>query len=144
MIEGLAFHHKGLAVKNKEGALKFLECLGYSFSEVIFDPLQGVDLIFCEHPKMPAVELVFNESGSSIKSPLGSILKGASERIYHICYSTNDIDATVEKIKDLGMRIIPISTKKPAILFNGKLVAFYMIAGYGIVEFLEISGDENE
>ena len=55
---GLSFHHLGLAVTRPGEAVGFLQGLGYDAGEAVRDPLQNVDLIWCTHPQMPAVEVI--------------------------------------------------------------------------------------
>lgn len=131
---GLQFHHFGLAVRNVAQALKVLQGMGYVCGEQIHDPLQNVMLIWCEHQRMPAVELVsaFTDGG-----PLDKILNDNPQLIYHICYSSFDILASIAAIKDDAIRVLPVSSPKPAVLFNGKQVGFYQIKGFGLIEIVE-------
>lgn len=131
---GLQFHHFGLAVREVPGTLKVLQGMGYTCGEQIHDPLQQVMLVWCEHPQMPAIELV---SPSGEAGPLDNILSNDSEVIYHLCYSSSDIIASVAAIKDEGIRVLPVAAPKPAVLFDGKQVGFYQIKGFGLIEIVE-------
>ena len=132
----LTFHHLGLAVSVVDKASLFVKSLGYKLGIPISDPLQRVDLIMCVHPEMPAIELVFNESNFN-ESPISSILKGRGESIYHICYECNNIINSMELIKSSGLKVVKVSAAKPAILFGGRLVAFYYVSGFGLIELLQ-------
>jgi len=134
---GLSFHHLGLAVQKKEQAVKFLSGTGYQVAQPIYDTNQEVNLIMCTSPTQPDVEIVFP---SEKEGPLDNILKSQDSLIYHTCYESTDIDASVRKIKACGLRVVLVSDKKEAILFNNKLVAFYYIKGMGLIEILEVSG----
>lgn len=138
---GLKYHHFGLATKNEKKATDFLRGLGYSISGIIYDPLQMVNLIMCEHKSFPDVEVIFPKSKNETNSPLSNIFKLQNELIYHICYTTTNLDMSLQKIKEIGLRVIPISLKKEAILFNNNPVSFYKIAGFGIIEILELPKD---
>lgn len=135
---GLKYHHLGLATKNEKKAADFLSGLEYSIGKKIFDPLQNVNLIMCKHEVFPNIELIFPKSVDDLNGPLSNIFKFQNELIYHTCYSTSNQDMSLRKIKESGLRAIPISSKKKAILFNNSLVSFYKIIGFGIIEILEL------
>jgi len=135
LLSGLKFHHNGLAVRNNEKATIWLESLGYSASEVVYDPEQDVNLQLFTLSGSPTFELVM--PGKSADGPLASILSRYEEMIYHTCYEVEDLDATLAEIRGLGLRVMTVSERKPAVLFGGRHVSFYKIAGFGIVEFLE-------
>jgi catechol 2,3-dioxygenase-like lactoylglutathione lyase family enzyme len=131
---GLAFHHLGLAVLNPQKALSFLKGLGYHWDSPITDPVQNVNLVLCEHPSAPAIELIFPTDSPG---PVSNILKSRQELFYHICYETVDLKRSLNNIKEQGNRIITISPPNPAILFSGRQVSFYYVDGFGLIEILE-------
>ncbi|MBI4373556.1 MAG: VOC family protein [Deltaproteobacteria bacterium] len=135
----LTFHHLGLAVNDRPKALHFLKGLGYAIGDEIFDPLQNVNLTMCRSQTMPDVEVVSQSDGPS---PLDNILKQNKDLIYHCCYSTPDLKATLVNIEQDQNKFICISPPKPAVLFSGKLVSFYLIKGFGIIEILEDPASE--
>ncbi len=135
LVKYLSFHHMGLAVKNDNEALVMLQALGYSIGDRIYDPLQNVYLRLCTSVNQPAVEIV--QPGDNGKSPVDLILSKYNELIYHTCYETLDLCATLETIEQIGMRCILLSDRKPSVLFGGRHVSFYKICGWGIIEFLE-------
>ena len=132
---GLKFHHMGLALRKEDEALKFLSGLGYTTSEKIYDPEQKVNLRICEQEGFPAVELVTEQEGED--GPLTSILKKHTELIYHTCFETKDLETTLDAFEKDGIRVLPVSSPKPAVLFGGRKVSFYTVMGYGLVEILE-------
>ncbi len=131
---GMNFHHLGLAVTYVDKARQFAAGLGYQLGEVVYDPNQKVNLCLCTNPNLPSIELVFSAGQSS---PLDNIISNRTEAIYHICYEVHNLDKTLKSIKDGGNRIICISPPKPAILFENRIVSFYIVKGFGLVEFLE-------
>ena len=133
---GLRFHHFGLAVRDVPAALNVLRGLGYRCQDEIHDPLQEVRLVWCDHPAMPAVELV---APSDKPGPVDNILEHSTESIYHLCYEASDIDESVEAIKASGLRVLPVAPPKPAVLFGGRRVGFYQLRGFGLIEILEDS-----
>lgn len=130
----LKFHHFGLATRDQGETGRMLCGLGYSLGAPIFDPLQNVHLIWCEHDSMPAIEVVYP---SDSPGPLDTYLTEFSEMVYHLCYVTNDIQSSVDAMKAAGMRILPVAAPKPAVLFDGRQVGFYMARGLGLIEILE-------
>ncbi len=131
---GLGFHHLGLASRRPELTLKLLQGMGYSVTGQVYDPLQNVYLRLCMHPSMPTLELVAPADGAG---PLDKILSTAGESLYHLCYETADPDGSVEDLKAAGHRVICMSPPKPAVLFNGRRVSFYLVKGLGLIELLE-------
>lgn len=134
MTLSLAFHHFGLAVAEPERACRFLSDLGYRVGESLLDPEQNVFLIWSEHDVMPAVEVVYPcEGGGS----LDVIVKQRDSMVYHICYSCDDLGDAVEAIKERGHRVVQVTPPKPAILFGGCRVGFYLIKGFGLIVLVE-------
>lgn len=133
-IPRLAFHHLGMAVRSPVETIKVLQVLGYSISSKVYDPLQKVNLIMCNHTAMPAVELIYSDD---VENPvLEDVLKHKNESIYHICYEVEDIEETIKLLKK-EFRVLLISKPKPAILFENRLVAFYFIKNFGVIELLK-------
>ena len=135
---GLVFHHLGLAVQAPEAAAAFLAGLGYAIGQRISDSSQRAGLIMCTHPGMPDVEIVFPDGG---KGPLDGILKRSGEGLYHTCYISRDVGTSIELMRKDGCRIVCVSPAQPAVLFAGRKVSFYHVAGFGLMEILE-SGEE--
>jgi len=134
-LSGLRFHHLGLAVGSPDPAKSFLVTLGYGVGESIFDPLQNVHLTMCQHPSMPAVEIICKGEGAG---PLDRLLARQPEGlIYHMCYATGNLEQALVAITGSGLRAYCVSPPKPAILFGGKLVSFYQIIGMGLIEIID-------
>lgn len=131
---GLAFHHLGLAVRNKTPALHFLQGLGYQVGQQVYDPNQEVNLLFCHSAQQPDVEVIYP---SDKPGPLDRILQAAPSQIYHICYASKDIEQSIALVKQSGLRVIPVASAKPAPLFNGSPVAFYQLKGFGLIEIVQ-------
>lgn len=131
---GLTFNHLGLAVSNQAKALNFLKGLGYHIGDEVFDPEQNVNLVLCRSQTMPDVEVV---SQSKQPSPLDNILKKNRDLIYHACYTTDNLKDTLSSVEQDQNKFICILPPKPAILFSGKLVSFYLVNGFGIIEIME-------
>lgn len=131
---GLSFHHLGLAVKTPDSAQLFLSSLGYSECGSVYDELQNVNLIMCNHNVMPDVEIIYP---SDTPGPLDIILSSRNELVYHMCFETKNLTETLSAIKEDGIRFRMVSEPMNAILFGNRKVSFYMIKGFGLIEILE-------
>ena len=133
-LTGLRFHHLGLAVREPEPALRFLQSLGYGIGRWICDDLQKVNLMMCRSATMPDVEVIcrVGETG-----PLDSILSRVESLIYHVCYEVDDLEAVLEDLRGQGHRLRCVESRKPALLFAGRQVSFYYVQGFGLIEMLE-------
>jgi Glyoxalase/Bleomycin resistance protein/Dioxygenase superfamily len=131
---GLTFDHLGLATRDAMKTLAFLRCLGYLTPPFVYDPLQRVNLALCEHASMPSIEVI---SAADETGPLDAILTHQPQAIYHVCYRSREVAATLAAIKAAGHRTLTISPPKPAVLFDHRLVGFYMVRGFGLIEIIE-------
>jgi methylmalonyl-CoA/ethylmalonyl-CoA epimerase len=131
---GLVFDHLGLATRDAEKTLGFLRGLGYQTPGVVHDPIQRVNLVLCQHLSMPAVEVIFAATDAG---PLDAVLAQQPQSIYHLCFRSCDLAASIAAIKASGSRVLVVSSPKPAVLFGGSLVSFYMVRGFGLIEIIE-------
>lgn len=131
---GLRFDHFGLAVSEPKRACAFLADLGYEIGPRIHDSLQKVNLIFCRSAAMPAVELIFPAESPG---PLDSILVGRTEIIYHLCFECDSEVKSIAAMKESGHRVVCVSTQKPAALFGGQPVSFFLVRGFGLIEIVQ-------
>ena len=133
---GLRFHHLGLAVRRPRDAVRFLGGLGYKVAEPLFDPEQNVNLIMGRHQgAMPDVEIIYPAAD---KSPIDGFLAERRDGIvYHLCYVTADLVATLAALAESGVRAVCKAPPTPAVLFGGRKVSFYDIVGMGLVEIIE-------
>jgi Glyoxalase/Bleomycin resistance protein/Dioxygenase superfamily len=130
---GLEFHHYGLAVRTPEAAFRYLEDLGYRAGSSCYDPLQKVNLAMRHHDHMPDVEVIWpgNEP-----SPIDSMLKRSDSMIYHLCYTSANVERSVVAIEQAGLEVLALDAAQPALLFDGLEVSFYSITGVGIIEVI--------
>lgn len=132
----LSFHHFGLAVHAPEMARLYLKGLRYQLGEPLYDPIQKVNLQMAEHSMQPRIELVWP---ATAPGPLDSLIKGSQGMIYHTCFVASNVQHSIELMKNQGLRVVTVSSPKPAILFSGRLVSFYMVRGVGLIEVLSDS-----
>lgn len=132
----LRFHHMGLAARRPEPARRFLEAVGYEVAPAVLDPRQGVMLAMAAHASMPRVEVVTPVEGTD--GPLGAVLRAQTELVYHVCYEVPAVDLAVERLRATVGAVRMVSPPTPAVLFGGRPVSFWMVAGVGLVELLEV------
>jgi len=111
-------------LKNANKTVKFLEGMEYHIGETTYDELQKVNIIYCQHPLMPSIEIIFK---AEEEGPIQNLLKYSKENIYHICYKSVNPDESILLIKNDGFRVITVSKPKTAVLFNHKKVSFYYV-----------------
>jgi hypothetical protein len=129
---GLRFHHLGLAVAEPEAAIRFLGAMGYRVQTRVFDPLQNVNLMMLEHATMPDVEAVWP---GDEPSPIDGMIR-QGHMVYHLCYVTDDPEASIAAMERAGMEVLPVGQAKPARLFGGTPVSFHHVDGFGLIELI--------
>ncbi|TXN75923.1 lactoylglutathione lyase [Methylobacterium sp. WL18] len=133
VLSGLSFHHFAVATEDVQISSAYLIALGYDRACNAYDPLQGVNLELWHHDTLPDVELVWP---SESKGPLSTILKKKGVGIYHLCYEVDDISDAIDAFYEKNLNVLQIVEPRPAVLFDGRLVAFYVVDGFGLIELL--------
>jgi methylmalonyl-CoA/ethylmalonyl-CoA epimerase len=125
---GLPLHHIGLASSDIEKAAEFVKRTFVIRSDTgtIFDELQNVRVRLFNEGEAGAIELV---SGLPVAR-----LAESGAALCHLCYATDDIEATFRRARESGA--LPVSVPKKAVLFDMRRVAF-VYTPLGLVEFLE-------
>lgn len=131
-MEGIKFHHFGIACKEIDRTAEAYAQLGYSKGETIFDPLQNINICFLTHTEMPMVELL---SPVDENSPVVQILEKNGVTPYHTCYGVDNLDAAIKSFK--RSRYVVVSKPKEACAIDGKRVAFLYNADMGLIELVE-------
>ena len=134
MIPGLTFHHHGLALHEDAEARTMLGLLGYAVGPLVIDPQLCVRLRLCTHPAFPAVEIV---TRGEERGPLDGLLRKHDQLLYHTCYEVADRADVLARFEDAGLRVLPVLQPTPAVLFDGRLVSFHTMLGFGLVELLD-------
>jgi hypothetical protein len=137
-ISELRFHHVGLLTDDPVLAAARLERLGYRPGDAVDDPLQQARLQLCHGPTASAaIELVTPLPGNEA---LARLFKRRGDHMYHVCFTAPSFEAaqTALSLRE-GDAVTVVSGPKPAVLFDGALVAFYLVGGLGLVEILEAS-----
>ncbi len=129
---GLRFHHLGLAVPAPDQAFRFLGTLGYTEGASTFDPLQNVNLAMRHHLEMPDVEVIWPGEGAS---PIDQMVRRGN-MIYHLCYVTDDAEASIAAMETEGLGVLSLGLPKPAKLFGGVPVSFHRVDQVGLIELI--------
>lgn len=131
VLDNLTFHHIGLACRDMARDRRDHEFLGYrAEGEVFADPTQRIRGLFMTLGPM-RVELLepLDET-----SPLHAYLKRGI-KIYHQCFLTPDIEATIQSLQSHGARVA--SPPKPAVAFDGRRIAFLLLPSQMLIELIE-------
>ena len=116
----MKLNHLGIAVRDINiSATKYKENLGWEYrSEVFFDPIQNVNILFMGDENDILYELI---EPVDENSPVSRLLNKRIS-LYHFCYEVDDIDS---KIKELvNKKYVLISGPSKSVAFNGKRIAF--------------------
>lgn len=113
---GTRIAHVGLAVPSLSAILPFYrDVLG--LPEVELDDADGARIVGLAAGE-PLVELL---EPASPDTPIGRFLAKRGPGIHHICLSVDDLDATLARCRDAGVRLID---ETPRIGAEGKRIAF--------------------
>jgi hypothetical protein len=118
-------------------AFRYLAALDYRDGATCFDAHQRVNVAMRHHDTMPDVEVIWPGDGPS---PLDRILKKSDSVIYHLCYTSHDVQKSIAAFETSGLEVLPISEPAPAPLFDELPVSFYSVAGFGIIELIHMDG----
>ncbi len=124
----MEFHHIGIATENIDNSItklkKYFDIK--EISDTVFDANQNANLCMLTLSNNVKIELI---NGEVVRN----ILK-KRQYLYHTCYSTNNIEKTIEDLVSDGAFLV--SSPKEAILFGNKKVAFLMW-DLGLIELVE-------
>ncbi len=126
--------HVGLVVADLQAGRAHLETF-YQASprgEPFDDPNQQASVWFFDAHGV-TIELIAPLGESS---HLQNVLKRSGEHLAHLCYEVDDLSATIERMRANKAMLI---SRKPAIAFGGRDVAFVLLPNRTIVELLASS-----
>lgn len=127
--------HLGIAVSNIEEYYR--KCLSVispksRLSKIFTDESQKSRIAFVidvNGPKLELVEALGEGSPTYLRSQSG---KGG---LYHLCYSTNDLDSQVVLLERAGF--LMLGKPQPAVAFGGKRVIFFYTPFRELIEIVE-------
>jgi len=127
-VEGMRFHHIGIACRDIEEGKKNLQKLysGIEFGQTVFDKEQDASLCMARVAGGLSLELIAGE-------PVRKLVE-KNVSYYHLCFEVDDINGAIKEMTKNGA--IMVSEPKPAVLFGSKLVAF-LYSPTGLVELVE-------
>jgi methylmalonyl-CoA/ethylmalonyl-CoA epimerase len=128
-------HHIGVVVGSiKESGKLYAEQLGMRpLGPPVHDPIQRVIVQFWEGDQGASIELI--EPVGDDSPAAGFLGKGGG--LAHLCYEVEDLDRVLEEVRQKGA--ILISGPVPATAFDQRRIAFVMLRGIGVTEFVERS-----
>jgi methylmalonyl-CoA/ethylmalonyl-CoA epimerase len=132
MLTNAKFHHVGVAAESIEKTAKLFTEAGYKMTNVIFDPMQNVNISFLEKPDSPLLELV---EPVDEKSPVRNILNKVGVSAYHFCYEAENLDDSIAELrkKKFMLLVKPVE----AVAFDGRKICFLYHKDAGLIELLE-------
>jgi len=113
---GTSIAHIGIAVRSLEEILPFYRDI-LDLPEVPLDNADGASIVGLSAGE-PLVELLEAESP---ESPIGRYVAKRGPGIHHICFAVHDLDATLERCRAAGIRLIDDT---PRIGAEKKRIAF--------------------
>lgn len=132
MLENMKFHHIGMAVKSIDATAALYKSAGYRMSEIVFDPIQNVDICWLTKEGAPIVELLAPVDETS---PVCKTLEKNGVTPYHCCYVVDNIDEAVKELRK--ERYVLTNKPVPAVAFRGGSVCFLYNKNMGLVELVE-------
>jgi methylmalonyl-CoA/ethylmalonyl-CoA epimerase len=113
---GTRIAHIGIAVRTLDNSVSFFrDVLG--MPEVPLDDADGARIAgLAAGPSL--VELLESERADS---PVGKFVASRGPGIHHVCFAVEDLDATLERCRTFGIRLID---ETPRLGAEGKRIAF--------------------
>lgn len=131
-LEGLEFHHIGVACRDLDREAAAFAGLGYGQEGEDFeDPLQGIKGRFLTGAG-PRIELVM--PASDVPGVLTNLL-AQGHKMYHLAFTTNDLKLSLEQAAAQRAKLVvePV----PAIAFGGRKIAFLFLRNMLLLELIE-------
>jgi methylmalonyl-CoA/ethylmalonyl-CoA epimerase len=129
MLSGFTFHHIGYVTGSIARTSAPYVKAGYNATEVVTDPVQRVKICFLTKGEEPCIELVepLDEDSS-----LSKTLKKNGVSPYHICYETDDIDDSFDRLLEMGYT--PLFRPVEAAAFDDRQVCYFYRQDIGYIE----------
>ena len=112
--------HVGLAVKSLEEAIALWEeIFGYKqYTEIVVNKIQKVKVVFLKKKDSITIKLI---EPTDETSPIYKLSKNGGG-IHHLCFKCDNIDVELERLKDIGLRILASPQSGEA--FENERIAF--------------------
>lgn len=129
----MKIHHIGYLVKKLEKAEKAFLQLGYEvLYPAVHDESRGAMISFMAKDGY-VVELV---SPVSLDSVVGGLAKRIGNTPYHICYEVEDLDRSVEELRE--SHYVACGDALPAPALGGRRVIHLIHPHLGMIELVEV------
>ena len=129
-LEGLVFHHVGIACDRIESEVPHYELIGYRREGEIFeDSRQVIRGLFLKSGSMQ-IELI---EPLRPESPVCTFLARGIQ-MYHQAFLSHNLRAVVRSLVDKGAVIV--SHPKPAVAFGGRQVCFLLLPNRMLIELI--------
>ncbi|MBC8320433.1 MAG: VOC family protein [Bacteroidetes bacterium] len=128
----MKIHHIGYAVRDIEKSLVEFELIGFKKVGELYNDTERNVIIQLMKNDTWLIELV---APCNENSPIFSIIEKNNNTPYHFCFCTDSISQQIDKLRSNNYVII--EPAKPAMAFDGRLVAFLYHKYIGIIELLE-------
>jgi len=127
-------HHIGIACKSIKVTAEFYIQLGYKLSEIVFDPIQKVNIAFLTKINETCIELIepFDDN-----SPINTILKKNGTSPYHLCFEVDNIESAIDDMK--LQKFLKIGKVEFASAMNNGKICFMYSKDKGLIELYEPS-----
>lgn len=132
MLPEFKFHHIGVAVHDINATVAIYELGNYRKSNIVFDPIQDVNICWLTKNGMPTVELL---APVDEHSPVCNILEKNGVAPYHTCYVVHSIENAAKLLRK--QRYVMVSKPVNAVAFCGSRVAFFFNKNVGLIELVE-------
>ena len=101
-------------------------------SDIVFDPVQNVNICWLTREGFPTVELLAPVDETS---PVCKTLAKNGVTPYHTCYVVENIDEAAMKLRKECY--VMVSRPAEAVAFRGSRVAFFFNKNIGLIELVE-------
>lgn len=132
MLSDFNFHHIGIAVWNIDQTAQYYIDAGYKKTETIIDKIQNIKICFLIKENMPMLELL---APIDEHSPVNRTLDKMGVSPYHCCYSVDDMNDAIYRLKK--KKFVPLIKPVEACAINGKRVCFLFNKTVGLIELVE-------
>ncbi len=123
----MKLHHIGVACRDITEGIEQLSRIHHIVERtpVVDDPEQEAQLVLLTLADGTRIELV---AGRPVETMIRKNIG-----LYHLCFEVADIQAEIDRLVSEGAKLIV--PPKPAVLFDGRAVAFLYV-DYGMIELL--------
>lgn len=132
MLQCMTFHHIGMAVKDISATATFYVNGGYCKSNIVFDPIQNVNICWLTKAGQPTLELL---APVDENSPVKNTLEKLGVTPYHCCYQVDNIEEAIVELRK--QRYVVVSKPVEAVAFRGSRVCFLYNKNVGLIELVE-------